>query len=970
MIFSKTNKHIFNNQTAEKNAEKSAYKPVFDGFSKNRHLDSLTKKLRFRLWDCYHYIFVATFIIALFSFALSIYKIYPFGDKIIASYDMLAQIVPFIEHLFDVFSGKSSLFYSTAVGGGTDVFGTLCYCLISPFTWIFLLFGSGNVYYGVSIVLPLKLIVIGFSALYFLGKVFPSLSKTVRIVFALLYSYCGYVFVANTYINWLDLLIYLPFTVIGFKKIVSEGKILYFSIAYALMIYTCFSLASFAMIIVFMIIVLYYIFVCRPNKDVFVKSCLALLLSVTMALPVLVPSFLCYLSSERSTSIFDNLGSAIDATHLYRKLTYIISDVFFLFLTLVYFVKNGVNRPIDRFLLATGVLLLMPVLVDECCNLLNFGSYLGYAQRFGFLHSFYLFFVSSKLTAEWTLSKPKPYKASVKQNIVFGLIIGVTVLLSVLYAVFADEIIGVIDKIYKAKDSESSYGFYSLFAHALGGLEYIGPYALLVAISLAICLTCYLKRKCDLKIIATFLCVTIAISLGLYNVSLVKGNKNSTTYYEQFDQAISLISNDDENNNGYFRIKDTTDSLTADAALTTHTNSFAIFSSAVDSKNFTATEFFKYLGNGINNAKSTNGMFLGDMLLGYKYYFHREDRGENTEYLSAVDRPYIEKLDYTELNNFTIYENKAVFPTAFTVKSGDLKFNGLNYAQKLDKLYNFLGGEGVLCDEYPLLISDEYDSAVLDLGNGIFQISVVIETKHSYWFLTTDFPEEFDVYYCKAHDYNDESAKKLEKGQDIYLNYYKSRYASYVITIKDLNGKLTKEDVAAYCKYYGVQTKTVYNPDGDNETLYDTVWKNKVDFSISGGNTFTVSCNAADDNTYLFLSYVKLGGHKVTINGKSSEFIDNDLDFMLIKLNKGVNLVTIQYRSPYIKYAVFGLIGALLLGLLIFFIVKKIALFSLTKGVIYIAGIVLFVIVFGFFILLPLGAFLSKLIYAALSAIF
>lgn len=970
MLFSKSNKHIFYNQKAAEDAKKSAYKPVFGNFFKNGGLKSSTKKLRVLFDGCYHYIFVATFIIALFSFALSIYKIYPFGDKIIASYDMLAQIVPFIEHLFDVFSGKSSLFYSTAVGGGTDVFGTLCYCLLSPFTWIFLLFGSGNVYYGVSIVLPLKLIVIGFSALYFLGKFFPSVNKTVRIVFALLYSYCGYAFVANTYINWLDLLIYMPFTVIGFKKIVGEGKILYFSIAYALMIYTCFSLASFAMIIVFMIIFLYHLFVCKQNKDIFVKSCLALLLSVAIALPVLVPSFLCYLSSERSTSIFDNLGATIDATHLYRKLTYIISDVFFLFLTLVYFVKNGVNRPIDRFLLATGVLLLMPVLVDECCNLLNFGSYLGYAQRFGFLHSFYLFFVSSKLTAEWALCKPKTYKTSVKHNIVFGLIIGATVLIIGLYAVFADEIIGVIDKIYKAKDSENSYGFYSLFAHGLGGLEYIGPYALLVAISLSICLMCYLKRKCDVKIIATFLCVTIAVSIGLYNVSLVKGNKNSTTYYKQFDQAVSLITNDNENDGGYFRIKDTTDSLTADAALTTHTNSFAIFSSAVDSKNFTATEFFRYSGNGINNAKSSNGLFLGDMLLGYKYYFHREDRGENTEYLSAVDRPYIQKLDYTESDNFTIYENKAVFPTAFTVKSGDLKFDGLNYAQKLDKLYDFLGCEGVLCDEYPLIISDEYDSAVLDLGNGIFQISVVIETKHSYWFLTTDFPEEFDVYYCKSYDYDDENAKKLEKGQDIYLNYYKSRYASYVITIKDLNGNLTKEDVAAYCKYYGVQTKSVYDPESSEETLYDTVWKNKVDFSISNGNTFTLSYSADDDNTYLFLSYVKLDGHKVTINGKPAEFVDNDLDFMLIKLCKGVNEVAIKYRSPYIKYAVFGLIGGLLLGLLIFFIFKKTAFYNLTKGVIYIAGIVLFVIVFGFFILLPLGAFLSKLIYAALSAIF
>lgn len=947
--------------------KKSAYKPVNDGFEQNTAFWERAKNVFGKSQKAHEYILVALFIFIAFSIALFFNRVYPFGDNIMASYDMLAQIVPFIEHLFDVFEGKSSLFYSTAIGGGADVFGTLCYCLISPFTWMFLLFGKGGAYYGVSIVLPLKLIAIGFSALYFLNTIFPTLKKPTKIILALLYAYCGYVFVANTYINWLDLLIYLPFVAIGFKKIVSGGKITYFAISYALMIYTCFSLASFAMIIVFMIAGLYVFFVSINKKSTFVKICLAFLLSVAISLPVLVPSFACYLHSERSTYLFDNLNSQIDSTHLYRKFTYVVKDAILLFLTLAYFVKNGVKRPIDRFLLATGILILIPVVIDESCNLLNFGSYLGYALRFGFLNSFYCFFVASKYLSGLSEETNVLQKATKKQNIFNGALIVLSATLVVLFLVFSDQIIGLIDKIYKSFDKESTYSFYSLFAHALGGLEYVGPLAILIAVFLSISIFCYRKKAVSVKIILLAVCVLVTANLSFDSYALVRGNQTTTARYDQYNKITALI--DEKNpNDGFYRIKDTTDALTADVGLTTHTNTFAVFSSVVDSKNFIATDFFRYSGNGINSAKSTNGLFLGDMLLGYKYFYHYAS-GDDDEYANRVDRPYLEKLEYADQSNFTVYENLAVFPTAFKVKSSDLTFDGLNYAEKLNKLHAFLGGEGSLCDEYALTINDEYDSAVEDLGDGVFKISAHIETKRSYWFITTNFPDNYDLYYCKTSEYDADSARPLLPGQDIYLDYYKARYASYVVTIKDESGTLTKEDVAKYCKYYGVQVSTVYDPADDDKEVYDVVTENKADLAMTNGNTFTINVNA-DDGEYLFLSFVKLDGHSVAINGTNAEFVENDLDFMIVKLNSGVNNVVIKYTSPYVKLAVFGLIAALFVISIVFVIIKNAKIYNALESVINVLGIALFVAVLGFFILLPICAFVSKAVYALLLLIF
>lgn len=936
--------------------EKSCYKPVIDENEQENSCKTKKKFIEF-LAPYYHYFLAAGFILIFFFIMLIAYRVYPFGNNDISSYDMISQIVPFIEHIFDVFSGKSSLLYSTAIAGGADVFGTLAYCLISPFTWIFLLFGKSNVYYGTAIVLPLKLIAISFSALYFLGKAFPKIPKPVRALYALLYAYSGWTFVANTYINWMDFAIYLPFVALGFKKLITYGKIIDFAIPYALMIYTCFSLACFSMLLTFLIAVGYVFLTRKDEKEKLNRASLAFLLAVSISLPVMVPSFLAYLSSERSTSIFDNLYKDLDVTHLYRKTSYIVSDAFFVFLTIVYFVKHGVKRPIDGFLLFAGVILLAPVFIDECCNLLNGGAYLSYSLRFGFLNSFYWFYVSEKLTEEFFIEdkiKNAKDKIKLKKTLIFGSVLVLSVALSIVYICLHEKIIAFIDGIYKIYDENSSYSFFAIFAHSLGGLELLGPLALLICVSLILAVTFYMKKSCDKRVIAVALSCLLISQLAFYNLCLVKGNLHDPAIYEDYNEIVRLIGENEENENDYYRIKDTTDQLTADAPLTTHTNSFSVFSSVVDSKNFTAIDFFNYSGNGINSGKSARGHFLGDMLLGYKYYFHK-DKSDEKDYSALVKRSYITKLDYTSRGSFSAYENQAVFPNAFTVKSGDLNFDGLNYAEKLNKLHYFLGGKVDFCDEYTLDLDDVKES-----DDGTFKVYIQIATKESYWFLTTDFPEKFDITYTRSSSYDVGNAKKLNCGDDILFDYYEYSKARYTATLKDAKGLLTKDDIIKYCTVYGTQVKTVYDQTDGDEEVYDVVWKNKVDYEIVNGNQFNIAVDAADDETYLFLNYVKLDGHVATVNGKKAELIDNGLDLMLFKLEKGQNEVVIKYRSPYIKYAVFGLIAGLFIIALIYCLLKIKKFYKVFDTVIYVCGIVLFIAVAGFFILLPVSAFLVK----------
>ena len=173
-------------------------------------------------------ILLCGFVMALYLALLVMCKIYPFGEYSIASYDLSAQICPFIEHVFDALKGRSSLFYSHAIAGGADLFGSLAYFIVSPFSPLFLVFGEGMVAEAAVLVLGLKIVLLAFVGVWFAMTQFR-IHKLACACLGVLYAYCGYTFVANTYVNWLDILLYMPFVVWAFKRFVKTGKYWVFS---------------------------------------------------------------------------------------------------------------------------------------------------------------------------------------------------------------------------------------------------------------------------------------------------------------------------------------------------------------------------------------------------------------------------------------------------------------------------------------------------------------------------------------------------------------------------------------------------------------------------------------------------------------------------------------------------------------------------------------------------------------------
>lgn len=920
-----------------------------------------------RLTDLLSCAVIFVFISLVFAVALKVNGIFPFGKSVMSSYDMLAQVAPFIEHFFDVIDGKSSLFYSFSIAGGADVFGTLAYCCISPFTFVFLLFGKGNVYYGTSIVLPLKIICIGISAYVYLRKRFKNLSPLLRIALSLSYAFCGYLYVSNTYINWVDILIYVPVLAWGFRKLVKTGQKSTFIVGLCLIIYTCFSIACFSLLIIYPLAIAYcYIVVPKAERrKTIVDLVLALCLAVAFSLPVLIPALYAYLVSGRSSGLFNGLFGELKPDPLYYKISYIFTDGLTLFFTFAYLVKNGVKRPIDRFLLLAALITLMPILCDECCIVLNFGSYNSYAMRFGFLNGFYFLFVAAKFLNGFAAGKEVAAEGGTEagektEHISDGEMLVqkpsadnkfLKIFFPVSLAVLCiGALVGGYFLCVAAQGDKIEKWFSSRFAHSLGGLEVTAIVFGIVAI-IALYGTFLIKnKKIDRRFFAIIMLVIVCGQSAFYTENLVYGNKKETTDFDRIGVLTDFIKTTDDGE--YSRIKMKQDYLTADMPFTLHTQAYSVFSSVIDDKNYAPARFFAYGGNGSNTIKSYYGTFFGDCILGNRYYISNSASVERN-YTAVVGYDVDKNGNKLDTGDYRLYKNNYAFPNAFVVggRAGDFNTDDFKYGNLYDKysvLVKALGGKEATVDvaTSPIRVSA--------LEDGAYRLSYTRNELGNY-FVVLDFGDKTPAKYSLGSGEN----KYDVENNSACLYKFGSNYSTFTLYFDDAT--LTADDVRNGVSLYCITDETVKAISAGAQAR---AGKSK----LSAG---TISVTAsAEEGEYLFLNYIALPGHRATVNGKVVDIDDNLLGFMLIPLEKGENNIVVSYSSPYVKYAVFGLIAALLVGFAYLILTKKTKLFG--EGfakVINIAALALCAVVVAVFMVFPLGVFVYKFVYFVIQKI-
>ncbi|AYM03819.1 hypothetical protein D8911_12815 [Levilactobacillus brevis] len=151
------------------------------------------------------------------------WRVSPFGNHNLLISDMGTQYIPLLTALQHALKYQVFHLYSFSQSLGSVVVPTVAYYLLSPFNLIVIFFSAAQVPVAASIIVMAKIATIAATMTWYLQRHFRT-TQRLTVVFALAFSFCG--FVALNYFDfmWLDSLIILPLVAAGIDRLVIDHR--------------------------------------------------------------------------------------------------------------------------------------------------------------------------------------------------------------------------------------------------------------------------------------------------------------------------------------------------------------------------------------------------------------------------------------------------------------------------------------------------------------------------------------------------------------------------------------------------------------------------------------------------------------------------------------------------------------------------------------------------------------------------
>ena len=203
----------------------------------------------------HNYIYFWIFLVVTIAFAVvwGVNKIYPFGKHSLIIVDGVHQYIPFFSEYYEKIRNGESLLYSFHVGMGNNFLSLFTYYLAGPLNLLVLLFPKEKLYFSMSLLVYLKILLAGLFFAYYLihrpeDKKKEEKHQTMDLIqsrkkefyiagFSLAYALSSYCMGYYWNIMWLDAVYILPLVILGMERLMKEKKIALYVITLAYCLY-------------------------------------------------------------------------------------------------------------------------------------------------------------------------------------------------------------------------------------------------------------------------------------------------------------------------------------------------------------------------------------------------------------------------------------------------------------------------------------------------------------------------------------------------------------------------------------------------------------------------------------------------------------------------------------------------------------------------------------------------------------
>lgn len=359
--------------------------------------------------------------------------IWPFGANRIDYFDNMQQVAPLYAHLWDWMHGKASLWFDWYTGFGTNVSMSIsAFSMLSPFNLLLYLFPRTLILESISILTLVKMIFMAVAMYAYINKKYNRLSYNMKVVFSLMYTFCGYtVLYGSCFTPWMDIVALFPLLMLAYENMMQTGKKLFYIIMVAIIFIINYYLGAMSLVYIFLISGAYVLLMSKKEKikEQAWNLGIGTVAGLGLSCFVLVPVMMQLSGSQRGGS-----GQGIVSQYIGWIKSAIISDgqmaafqrwmmlygmAFAAAVIIMGLKKFKEEKNTIRYMISLLLISLLPIVVEGINLMWHFGSYNGYTLRNGYIVAFTLITVAAYFAQRMFEEVTADKKQLVKQLVIF-----------------------------------------------------------------------------------------------------------------------------------------------------------------------------------------------------------------------------------------------------------------------------------------------------------------------------------------------------------------------------------------------------------------------------------------------------------------------------------------------------------------------------------------------------------------------